>query len=88
MLNWCLSNSYQPDGSFKVSELDDTLGDAWFYGVSFLVDAGYFSSEKRFWTNQQFPNSKLVHDRIAARLRSTGLTDSGMKDAWDALNGK
>jgi hypothetical protein len=37
-------------GSFKVSELDETLGDAYFYGVSFLVDAGYFNPEKRFWT--------------------------------------
>jgi hypothetical protein len=23
MLDWCLKESYQPDGSFKTSELDD-----------------------------------------------------------------
>ncbi len=88
MLAWCLSKSYQPDGSFKVSELDDTLGDAYYYGVSFLVDAGYFSPENRFWTSQDFPGAKSVRDHIEAKLRSTGLNDSGMKDAYDALNGK
>ncbi len=34
MLNWCLANSCQPDGSFKASDLDDTLGDAFSYGVN------------------------------------------------------
>jgi hypothetical protein len=32
MLDWCLTQSLQPDGSFKVSELDDTTGDAYNYG--------------------------------------------------------
>ena len=86
MLNWCLTKSYQPDGSFKVSELDDTLGDAYYYGVSFLVDAGYFRREGRFWTNQNFPGANAVHDRIEAKLKSIGLNDSGMRDAYDALH--
>jgi hypothetical protein len=87
MLNWCLTKSYQPDGSFKISELDDTLGDAYYYGVSFLVDAGYFRREDRFWTNQDFPGAKAAHDRIEGKLKSIGLKDSGLKDAYDALNG-
>ena len=36
MLDWCLTQSLQPDGSFKVSELDDTTGDAYNYAVSFF----------------------------------------------------
>ena len=40
MLNWCLTESLQPDGSFKTSALDDTFGDAMEYGVSFLKDVG------------------------------------------------
>ncbi|MFZ0035394.1 MAG: hypothetical protein WAK60_10480, partial [Sedimentisphaerales bacterium] len=60
MLDWCLANSYQPDGSFKVSDLDDTLGDAYSYGVSFLREAGYFRREDRFWTDQDFPGAKAV----------------------------
>jgi hypothetical protein len=38
MVEWCLAESYQPDGSFKVSELDETAGDAYMYGVAFLKD--------------------------------------------------
>jgi len=51
----CLSESkYQSDGSFKTSDLDDTMGDAFFYGVAFLKETGYFQNKKCFWTNQSF----------------------------------
>jgi hypothetical protein len=85
MLDWCLKQSYQPDGSFKVSELDDTTGDAYSYGVSFLNEAGYFRRADRFWTDQDFPESATVRDRIEAKLKSIGLGDPGMKDAYDQL---
>jgi hypothetical protein len=85
MLNWCLAHSYQPDGSFKVSDLDDTPGDAYRYGVDFLAELGYFQSKDRFWTNQQFPESKTVHDRIEAKLKSMVLSDPGLKEAYDTL---
>ena len=85
MLDWCLTKSYQPDGSFKVSDLDDTLGDAFRYGVSFLIETGYFNREDRFWTNQDFPNAKTVRNHIEAKLKSIGLNDSGLKDAYDTL---
>jgi hypothetical protein len=85
MLDWCLTNSYQPDGSFKVSDLDDTLGDAYSYGVSFLRETGYFRREDRFWTDQDFPNAKAVRDSIEAKLKSIGLNDRGLKDAYESL---
>lgn len=85
MLDWCLTKSLQPDGSFKVSDLDDTVGDAYAYGVYFLRDAGYFRSEDRFWTDQDFPDSAAVRDRIEAKLQSIGTYDSGLKDAYDTL---
>jgi hypothetical protein len=85
MLDWCLKNSYQPDGSFKVSDLDDTEGDAYRYGVDFLTEAGYFGRDARFWTDQQFPESKTVHDRIEAKLKTTGLNDPGLKEAYETL---
>jgi hypothetical protein len=88
MLNWCLSKSYQPDGSFKISDLDDTMGDAYSYGVAFLNETGYFQSKGRFWTNQNFPEAKTVHDRIKAKILSIGLNDPGLKDAYETLNGK
>jgi hypothetical protein len=85
MLDWCLAKSYQPDGSFKVSELDDTLGDAYNYGVSFLRETGYFQPEKRFWTDEDFPQANAVRERIMAKLQSIGLNDPGLKDAYESL---
>jgi len=88
LLNWCLTESYQPDGSFKISDLDDTMDDAYRYGVAFLSETGYFESNNRFWTNQDFPEAKAVHDQIQAKLMSVGLKSSGLKDAYETLNGK
>ena len=88
MLNWCLSNSYQTDGSFKTSDLDDTMEDAYRYGVAFLSETGYFEIKNRFWTNQDFPESKSVHDRIETKLMSIGIKSSGFRDAYETLNGK
>ena len=85
MLDWCLAKSYQPDGSFKVSDLDDTLGDAYYYGVSFLREAGYFRREERFWTDQDFPGAKAVHDHIEAKLKSLGPSEPKLKDAYEIL---
>jgi hypothetical protein len=86
MLDWSLTQSLQPDGAFKVSDLDDTTGDAYRYGVWFLQETGYFQRDKRFWTDRDFPQSKAVHDRIEAKLKSTGLNDSGLREAYDTLH--
>ncbi len=88
MLDWCLTKSYQPDGSFKISDLDDTMEDAYRYGVAFLSETGYFESKNRFWTSQNFPEAKSVHDKIEARLMSIGLKSSGLRDAYETLKGK
>lgn len=85
MLNWCLTRSYQPDGSFKVSELDDTVGDAYSYGVYFLRETGYFRREDRFWTGQDFPDAAAVRERIEGKLKSTGLNDPEIRSAYDVL---
>jgi hypothetical protein len=84
MLDWCLTKSYQPDGSFKLSDLDDTEGDAYRYGVLFLTETGYFRQQDRFWTSRDFPNAEAVRERIAAKLQSIGLHD-GLKEAYDTL---
>ena len=86
MLKWCLTKSYQPDGSFKVSDLDDTQGDAFRYGIWFLQEAGYFQRKDRFWTDQDFPGSKAVHNQIEAKLRSIGLNDPALKEAYETLH--
>jgi hypothetical protein len=86
MLDWCLTKSYQPDGSFKVSDLDDTQGDAYRYGIWFLQEAGYFQRSGRFWTDQDFPGSKAVQERIETKLQSIGLNDPAMKEAYATLH--
>jgi hypothetical protein len=85
MLDWCLSQSLQEDGSFKTSEIDDTLGDAQMYGAWFLRDLGYFDPAQRFWTDKSFPNSEAVRNRITARLNTIGLSDPSLKSAYDAV---
>jgi hypothetical protein len=88
MLDWCTSQSLQADGSFKTSEIDDTLGDAQMYGALFLHDAGYFDPTKRFWTSEGFPNSEAIRARIRARLEATGLSDPSLHQAYEAVTGK
>jgi len=85
MLDWCLSESLQPDGSFKVSDLDDTVGDAYDYGIYFLREVGYFQRQKRFWTDQEFPGAEAVRERIEAKLKVIGLNDPHLKDAYKML---
>lgn len=80
MLHWSLTQSYQPDGSFKVSDLDDTVRDADRYGVDFLRETGYFRREDRFWTDQDFPGADAVRARIEAKLKSVGISDPGLKN--------
>ncbi len=85
MLDWCLSQSLQADGSFKTSEIDDTLGDAQMYGTWFLRDAGYFDPKLRFWTDRSFPDSEAIRTRIKARLEAMGQGDPSVKEAFDAV---
>jgi len=85
MLHWCLTESYRPDGSFKENALDDTPGDAYRYGVWFLQETGYFQPKERFWTDQDFPDAPAVHARIEAKLKATGLDDSGLREAYESL---
>lgn len=75
MLSWCLADSYQPDGSFKTSDLDETLSDACSYGERFLRDAGFFDRKRRFWTDQDFPEAPAIHDRVKAKLAALGVEE-------------
>lgn len=85
MLKWCLHDSYQPNGSFKVSDLDDTAGDAYEYGVDFLVEIGYFNPKARFWTTQTFPDAENVRQQIRLKLLQIGLADPKMSGVYQVL---
>jgi hypothetical protein len=75
MLDFCLHQSLQPDGSFKSPE-EDTLSSAFYFGVSFLREIGYFSKSNRFWTDRQFPESEQVRKRMLDRMEALRLDDS------------
>ncbi len=64
MLHWCLTESLQADGSFKPMEADGSLEDGTYYGTSFLGRIGFFDKTKRFWTDQDFPETEEVRQRI------------------------
>jgi hypothetical protein len=85
MLHWCLTQSLQPDGSFKVSDLDETPSDAYRYGIWFLEETGYFRPTDRFWTNRNFPEAIAVRARIMGKLSSIGLSDPGLREAYETL---
>jgi hypothetical protein len=60
--------------------------DAYFYGVSFLADSGYFDKQRRFWTDKDFPDASATRAKIRSRLKAIGLSDPGMKDAYELLH--
>jgi hypothetical protein len=46
---------------------------------------GYFSRQERFWTNEEFPDAAGVRGRTEARIKSIGLNDPSIQDAWETL---
>ena len=75
MLDFCLKQSLQPDGSFKSPE-EDTLSSAFYFGVGFLHEIGYFTKANRFWTDRPFPEAQAARKRIADRITQLKLDDS------------
>jgi hypothetical protein len=70
MLRWCLNESLQPDGSFKLQDSDDSLETSISFGTSFLARLGYFDRSKRFWTDEDFPEAADVRARIVHFVRA------------------
>jgi hypothetical protein len=77
MLSWCLTESLQPDGSFKFVEGENSREEGAYYGASFLARVGYFDKSRRFWTARDFPEAEAARQRIVANLlkhRASGAT--------------
>lgn len=69
MLDWCLNQSMHADGSFVFDEMFyNSLESCYYFGVSFLDEVGYFRPQKRFWTNQTFPEAAQTQHRVISRL--------------------
>jgi hypothetical protein len=68
LLQWCLTESLQPDGSFKMWVGDNSKEESTYYGASFLARLGYFDKSKCFWTNEVFPEAESVRQRIISYI--------------------
>ena len=68
LLHWCLTESLQPDGSFKFVEGDNSKEEGTYYGASFLARIGFFDKSKRFWTDQDFPEAEEIRQRIVSYI--------------------
>lgn len=71
MLAWCLHDSLQPDGSFRVFEdEDDSVETSIYFATSFLGRIAYFDKSRRFWTDEDFPDSAEVKKSISGFIRA------------------
>jgi len=74
MLDWTLTSSLQPNGSFKSTPTFFSSVSADFYfGVSFLQIIGFWDPAERFWTEDDFPEAGAICERIKARLVAMAL---------------
>ena len=89
MLQWCLTSSLKPDGSFKTIPEDGSIEEAQYYGTSFLARTGYFDKSKRFWTNKDFPEADTIKDKLITYIKQHQQTGGSggdyYKSALEAL---
>jgi hypothetical protein len=69
MLKWSVSESISPDGQFRDDlGFSDSIGEAYYYGVSFLVEVGYWNTERRFWDDD--PTNYAGAENLCRKVRS------------------
>ncbi|MGH9621449.1 MAG: hypothetical protein ACRD45_17310 [Bryobacteraceae bacterium] len=84
MLHWCLTDSLQPNGSFKLMLPDGSLEDAVYYGTAFLSRIGFFDRSRRFWTAQDFPEAPKVRARIYSFIEKHRATGGSGFDSYQS----
>jgi len=85
MKDWCLATSLQKDGSFPLTSTEESIGEAYYFGVSFLNEIGYFNKNKRFWTTNDFPESEQIRKIILSKIKQVKTVDSFIQDAMNML---
>jgi len=86
MLDWCLNSSMTADGEFiNDPTFYNSIGDVYYFGVSFLDEVGYFEKDKRFWTDQDFPDATDTCKKILASIERLGLTSDSADEAKQKL---
>ena len=76
MLEWSLSNTVQPDGSFiHDPTFSDSLADEYYFGVSFFDVVGYWNPERQFWTEDKTSDdTTALCCKIRDRIDELGLS--------------
>jgi hypothetical protein len=64
MLDICLNETVNEDGSFKLMD-EDTVGSSFIISVHLIDDLGCFRRSQRFWTDEAFPEGPATARRIA-----------------------
>jgi hypothetical protein len=68
MLDWSIAETLQPDGSFKLTEEDDSFEEAQYFGVALFAAAGLFDKDKPYWSDTPYPDAAAIRERIAKRV--------------------
>jgi hypothetical protein len=68
MLDWCITESLQADGSFAHGG-DDSIEENTYFGTAFLSGIGFFDHSRRFWTTKDFADAPEIRDRITSFIR-------------------
>jgi hypothetical protein len=74
MLDFCLTRSLKPDGSFNLGD-EGTIGESFEFPCLFLYEIGFFNKENRYWTHEDFPQAKEIARRIANKIKELQLDD-------------
>jgi len=69
MLDWCLKESLQQDGSFKLRD-GESVEESLYFGTAFLARIGYFDPARCFWTDEKFSGAAEAKQHIAAFIRA------------------
>jgi hypothetical protein len=69
MLDWCLAESWQPDGSFRMTGYDDSVEASYYFGTSFLVRVGFFNPARRFWTDRPLADPAPIKGALETTLK-------------------
>lgn len=74
MLAWCLSETIRADGVFTGADGDGTP-EAFYFGVAFLDEIGYFDASRRFWTDRDFPEAESLRQRLLRAAATLNAAD-------------
>ena len=89
MLKWALDDSVTPDGQFRDDpSFYDSVAEAYYYGVSFLGEVGYWNKDQRFWDDGtvDYVGAKDLCRKIESHLARLQTNSPAAQEALLKLN--